>query len=185
MKGSKLTSGMTEPYAVALMAIAKDNNFVDQIAGDVDFLLGALKDSEDLQALVANPLINGDVKKAILKQITEGRVQSVFYNFLMLLIDRRRLFLVEAICEHFQAMMRELRNTVLAEVTSTIELNEAQKESVKQKVMTMTGASSVELDSKLDADLLGGVIIKIGSQVLDASIRGQLRRINASLTSSS
>jgi F-type H+-transporting ATPase subunit delta len=185
MKGSKLTSGMIEPYAVALMSIAKDSNIVDQIAGDVDFLLDALRNSEDLQALVANPLINGDLKKSILKQVTEGRVQNVFSNFLMLLVDRRRLFVVEGICQHFQAMMRELRNTILAEVTSTIELNDAQQEQVKQKVKGMTGASSVELATKIDPDLLGGVIIKIGSQVLDASIRGQLRRINASLTSAS
>lgn len=185
MKGSSLTSGMGEPYADALMAIARDGDFVDQIASDVDFLLGALKSSSDLQALVSNPLIDGEAKKSVLKGVTEGRVQGVFQNFLMLLVDRRRIFLLEAICEHFQEMMRELRNVVLAEVTSTIELNETQKESVKQKVTKMTGASSVELDTKIDPDLLGGVIIKIGSQVLDASIQGQLRRINASLTSSS
>lgn len=184
MKGN-VTSGVAEPYAQALMSIAQDSNSVDQIANDVEFILSAMKDSDELQALIANPLIKGEVKKAVLQQVTDGRVQGVFYNFLMLLVDRRRIFVLEGICQKFQAMVRDLRNTVLAEVTSTIELNEAQQESVKQKVQAMTNASSVELEMKTDPDLLGGVVIKIGSKVLDASIRGQLRRINASLMSAS
>jgi F-type H+-transporting ATPase subunit delta len=69
----------------------------------------------------------------------------------------------------------------LADVTSTIELNEAQRQAVIQKVKEMTQAAEVDLDTKIDPDLIGGVIIKIGSQVLDASIRGQLRRIGVSL----
>ena len=184
MKGN-VTGGVTEPYAEALMSIAQDGDSVDQIASDVEFMLSAMKDSEELQAFIANPLIKGEAKKAVLKQITEGRVQGIFYNFLMLLVDRRRIYLLDGICEKFQAMVRDLRNTVLAEVISTIELNDAQQEAVKQKVQGMTNASSVELETKIDPDLLGGVVIKIGSKVLDASIRGQLRRINASLMSAS
>ena len=185
MKSSGITGGVTEPYAEALMSIAKDSDFVDQIANDVEFILTILAESEDFRALIDNPVIQGESKKAVIRQVTEGRVQGVFYNFLMLLVDRRRIFLLESVCKQFQARVRALRNAVLAEVTSTIELNEAQQESVKQKVKSMTGASSVELDTKIDPDLLGGVVIKIGSQVLDASIRGQLRRINASLMSAS
>lgn len=184
MKGN-VTGGVTDPYAEALMSIAQDSNSVDQIANDVEFILSTMKESEDLRALIGNPLIKGESKKAVLRQVTEGRVQGIFYNFLMLLVDRRRIFLLEAVCEKFQAMVRDLRNTVLAEVTSTIDLNEAQQEAVKQKVQQMTNASSVELEMKIDPDLLGGVVIKIGSKVLDASIRGQLRRINASLMSAS
>ena len=180
-----ISTAIAEPYSEALMSIAKDSNLIDAIAGDVAFILEVLKDSDEFKALILNPLIKGDLKKAVINQVVEGRVQDVFKKFLMLLVDRRRVYLLEAVCDHFQAMMRELQNTVLAEVTSTIELNDSQKETVKQKVISMTGANSVELETKIDADLLGGVIIKIGSQVLDASIRGQLRRISASLTSAS
>ncbi|MCM1984076.1 ATP synthase F1 subunit delta [Lyngbya confervoides] len=185
MKQTSVTAGMVEPYAEALMGIAQDSNFVDEIASDVGFMLEMLRESEDLRSFISNPLIKAEAKKAVLRQITEGRVQGVFFNILMLLVDRRRIFLLEAICKHFQSLVRKLKNTVLAEVTSTIELNEAQRQAVIAKVQHMTQASQVELETKIDPDLIGGVIIRIGSQVLDASIRGQLRRISNSLTSAS
>ncbi|NEO51030.1 MAG: ATP synthase F1 subunit delta, partial [Moorea sp. SIO4A3] len=76
-----------------------------------------------------------------------------------------------------------LDQTVLAEVSSAIELSEAQQESVREKVKSLTGANQVELDTKIDPDVIGGVIIKVGSQIFDASLKGQLRRIGMALTS--
>jgi F-type H+-transporting ATPase subunit delta len=77
-----------------------------------------------------------------------------------------------------------LKQTVLAEVTSAVELSESQQQSVREKVTAMTGAQQVELDTKIDPELIGGVIITVGSQVIDASLRGQLRRIGLRLSSS-
>ncbi|MGB7486587.1 MAG: ATP synthase F1 subunit delta, partial [Phormidesmis sp.] len=103
---------------------------------------------------------------------------------LMLLVDKGRIYLVKPILQQFQAQVRELKQTVLAEVISAIELSDEQKETVRQKVQGMTKANAVELETKVDPDLIGGVIIQIGSQVLDASIRGQLRRIGLQLGAS-
>jgi F-type H+-transporting ATPase subunit delta len=75
-----------------------------------------------------------------------------------------------------------LKQTVVAEVISAVELTDAQRQSVSEKVKAMTSANQVELDTKIDPDLIGGVIIKVGSQVIDASLRGQLRRIGISLS---
>ena len=102
-------------------------------------------------------------------------------NFLMRLVDKGRIYLVEPVLQQFQAQVRELKQTVLAEVVSAIELTDEQKETVRQKVKGITNAQSVELESSVDPALIGGVIIQIGSQVLDASIRGQLRRIGLQL----
>ncbi len=184
MKQTTVSAGIVEPYAEALMGIAQDSNLVDEISNDVAFVLDMLRDSQEFRALIQNPLIKADDKKAVLKRLTDGNVQGVFSNILMILVDRRRGFALEAICKQYQALVRKLRNVVLAEVTSTVELNEGQCEAVKQKVQQMTNAAQVELETKLDSELIGGVIIKIGSQVLDASIRGQLRRISTSLMSS-
>jgi F-type H+-transporting ATPase subunit delta len=84
--------------------------------------------------------------------------------------------------KQFQAQLRELKQTVVAEVISAVELTDAQRQSVSDKVKAMTSANQVELDTKIDPDLIGGVIIKVGSQVIDASLRGQLRRIGISLS---
>ncbi len=181
MKQTTVSSGIYEPYAEALMGLAQDSNIVDEIANDVALLLEMLRDSAEFRAVIQNPLVKPDDKKSILKQLTDGKVQGVFSNIMMLLVDRRRGFALEAICKHYQTLLRKLKNTVLAQVTSTVELNEEQQHAVKQKVQQMTNAAQVELETKIDSDLIGGVIIKIGSQVLDASIRGQLRRITNSL----
>jgi F-type H+-transporting ATPase subunit delta len=69
-------------------------------------------------------------------------------------------------------------------VTSTVELSDEQRQTVVEKVKAMTGAQQVDLETSIDQDLIGGVVIKVGSQVLDASIRGQLRRLTNALNSS-
>jgi F-type H+-transporting ATPase subunit delta len=102
---------------------------------------------------------------------------------LKLLVDRRRILFLAGICQQYLAMLRKLNQTVLAEVTSAVELNEDQQQAVKDRVKAMTNANQVELEVKLDNQLIGGVIIKVGSQVIDASLRGQLRRIGMSLSS--
>jgi F-type H+-transporting ATPase subunit delta len=183
MKQSTVSAGIVEPYAEALMSVAQANNLTNQIGADVDFLLELLKTSRELNEFLINPLVNSDDKKAVLTQLAQTNVQGYCFNFIMLLVDRRRIFLLEAICKQYQALLRKLNNTVLAEVISTVELSPQQRDQIIAKVQQMTQAIQVELKTNIDPDLMGGVIIKVGSQVLDASIRGQLRRISNSLMS--
>jgi F-type H+-transporting ATPase subunit delta len=100
----------------------------------------------------------------------------------MLLVDRGRILFLAEIAQEYLALLRKLNQTVLAEVTSAVELNDDQKHMVVEQIKARTGAHNVELDLKIDREILGGVIIKAGSQLFDASIRGQLRRIGMSLT---
>lgn len=173
-----------EPYAAALMSLAQTHNLTEAIGNDMRALLDLLKESTELQALLANPFIKADAKKSIVDQIVGDQVHPYTRNFLKLLVDRRRILFLEGICQQYLAILRKLNQIVLAEVTSAIELNEAQQQAVKERVKAMTNASEVELDLKLNNELIGGVIIKVGSQVIDASLRGQLRRIGMSLSSS-
>jgi F-type H+-transporting ATPase subunit delta len=85
------------------------------------------------------------------------------------------------VLQRYQELLRQLRGTVLAEVTSAIDLSESQQDQIRQKVVAMTGAEQVDLAVSIEPDLLGGVIIKVGSQVVDASLRGQLRRLSMQL----
>lgn len=175
------TAGMVDPYAEALMALAQAQGLTDAFGDDARSILEMVESSPELKDVLANPFVKGTAKKQIFSQLLEGKVHAYFLNFLLLLVDRRRIFLLEAICRQYRVLLRQLKNTVLAEVTATLALNESQREAVVQKVKTLTGASEVELEVKIDPELIGGVIIKVGSQVLDASIKGQLRRIGISL----
>lgn len=183
MKDSLVNAQIVEPYAQALMSVAKSNDLAERIGEDTRFLLNTLESSKELQALLANPFVKDEDKKAILQQITGDEIHSYTRNFLMLLVDRRRILFLEGICKQYAALLRQLNQTVLAEVTSAIELNDEQKQAVQDKVKGLTGAQSVELESIIDPELIGGVIIKVGSQVVDASLRGQLRRLGISLSS--
>lgn len=180
MKQSSVSAAIVEPYAEALMAVARDNNLTEQIGNDMSGLLELLNTSTEFRELLTNPFISADAKKGVINQVASD-CQDYVKRFLMLLVDRRRIFLLEGIAQHYLTLLRKLNNTVLAEVKSTVELSDSQRETVIQKVKDMTGAAQVELQTQLDPELIGGVVIKIGSQVLDASIRGQLRRISTAL----
>lgn len=183
MKGSGMnTTEIVQPYAQALMSVAQSNNLTEQLGEDVRSLKNLLQSSEQLRDFLANPFVNLEDKKAVLGQVVGESIHPYLRNFLMLLVDRRRSLLLEEICQQYLALLRDLNQTVLAQVISTVELSEAQQQAVREKVISMTNAQSVELDTQLDPDLIGGVIIKVGSQVIDASLRGQLRRLSLRLS---
>lgn len=183
MKSKIATTEIAQPYAEALMSVAQSKNLTDQFGEDTRSLLSLLKESEQLRNFLDNPFIGSDNKKAVIKEIVGQNNNLYLHNFLMLLVDRRRISLLEPICQEYLTLLRQLKETVLAEVISAVPLTEAQQEAIKQKVMAMTNAREVELDTHLDSNLIGGVIIKVGSQVIDASLRGQLRRLSLRLTS--
>jgi len=178
------TSEVSAPYAQALLSIDQSKDAVDEVSNIAGELLSLLKASDELSEFLANPITSGEAKKGVLNQVLGDGANQQMKNFLMLLVDRGRIYLAEPILQQFQAKVRELKQAVLAEVISAVELSDEQKETVRQKVQRMTEARSVELETRVDPDLIGGVIIQIGSQVLDASIRGQLRRIGLQLGAS-
>jgi F-type H+-transporting ATPase subunit delta len=181
MKSGLMATEISEPYAQAIMSLAQSNNLVDQIGEDMNGIAGLLKDSSEFLACVENPLVGADVKKAVLNQVLGSQVHPFTLNFVMVLVDRGRISFLENICQQFRTLLRQIQNTVLAEVTSAVEISEDQRESIRQRVLAMSGASQVEFETRIDPDLIGGVIIKVGSQVIDASLRSQLRRITLRL----
>ena len=180
---SKVNTQVLQPYASALMSLAKSNNLSEEFGNEIRSLLGLLESSEDLRQFLGNPLIKPDAKKAVIQQIAGEEMNPLMRNFLRLLVDKGRILFLEGIGKQYLTKLRELNQTVLAEVTSAVPLSDAQKQTVREKVQAMTSARQVEIETKIDADLIGGVVIKVGSQVIDASLRGQLRRLGIRLAS--
>jgi F-type H+-transporting ATPase subunit delta len=180
---SKVNTQVLQPYASALMSLAKSNNLSEEFGNEIRSLLGMLESSEDLRQFLGNPLIKPDAKKAVIKQIAGEDMNPLMRSFLSLLIDKGRILFLEGIGKQYLTQLRELNQTVLAEVTSAVPLSDAQQQTVREKVQAMTSARQVEIETKIDADLIGGVVIKVGSQVIDASLQGQLRRLGIRLAS--
>ncbi|MGK7943853.1 MAG: ATP synthase F1 subunit delta [Microcystaceae cyanobacterium] len=181
MKGSLFSSEVAEPYAQALMSLAQSNNIVDRFADDSREIIRVLEESPDLQALIINPTIGEPEKKRVLGEVIGKDVDGYLEKFLMLLVDKKRLMFLEPICQQYLALWRKLTSTVLAEVTAARDLNDDQRDAITDKVKQLTNAESVELNISIDPDIIGGVIIRVGSEVYDTSLRGQLRRLSLNL----
>ena len=176
-----VTAEIVEPYAEALMSLAKEKNITDAIGDNIRSLKALFEESEDLRTLLASPLVNAEDKKEVIKKIAGGQIDSFLLNFLLLLVDRQRINVAEAIFDKYLENLRKLNNVVLAEVTSAVKLYEGEADKLVDKIKKLTGADGVEIVTNIDTDIIGGVVIKVGSQIYDASIRGQLRRISRSM----
>lgn len=181
MKGSLYSSKIAEPYAQALMGLAEQQNLTEVFGANLRSLLALLKDSPDLAAVLSSPVVKDEDKKAVLRSVLGDGANVYLLNFLMLLVDKRRVIFLEAICQQYLTLLRQFTNTALAEVTSALKLTEAQKDQVREKVKQITGAQAVELETTVESDILGGIVLKVGSQVFDSSLRGQLRRVGLNL----
>jgi F-type H+-transporting ATPase subunit delta len=176
-----MTAEIAEPYAEALMSLAQAKNLAEEFGENIRSLISILDESAEFKAFLGNPLLKPEEKKAVLRQVVGEQINHLLLNFLLLLVDRRRIVFIEGICQKYLELLRKLNNTVLAEVTSAVRLYEGEAERLAEKIKNLTGATSVEIQTKIDPDIIGGVIIKVGSQVYDASLRGQLRRISLNL----
>jgi F-type H+-transporting ATPase subunit delta len=182
MKSSSVSQAVVSPYAEALMSLAQEQNNLDAIAKDVRFVGNTLSDSVELSQLFASPLIGANVKKGVIESVFGSQVDAVTKSFLLLLVDRKRIAFLSEIISEFKSLLRVIDQVSLAEVTSALKLSREQEDTICDRVKAMTKSRSVELAVTINPDLIGGVIIKVGSQVVDASIRGQLRRLKSSLT---
>ncbi|WP_392532132.1 ATP synthase F1 subunit delta [Nostoc sp. C117] len=184
MTSKVATAEVAQPYAQALLSIAQSKNLTEEFGEDARTFLGLLRADKQLYNFFSNPFIQPENKKALIKQILGEGANPYLRNFLLILVDKRRIAFLESIFQQYLALLRQLNQTVLAEITSAVPLTEAQQQAIREKVIAITNARQVEFETKVDSDLIGGVIIKVGSQVIDASIRGQLRRLSLRLTSS-
>ena len=183
MKDSVVSEALVSPYSQALFSLGESNQVADRFGQDAELILDLLATSDELSQFLANPISSPEAKKGVLQQLLAEQVHPLMLNFSLLLVDRGRIPFLSRICQQYQALLRQKRQSVLAEVTSVVPLSDAQQNEIRQKVLAMTGAREVELSTSLDPELIGGVIIKVGSQVIDASLRGQLRRISLLLSS--
>ncbi len=182
MKKGLVSGQIVQPYAEAIMAVANEHDLAQVFGETMRALQNLSEESQEMRDFFQSPVIKAQDHKAVLMSICGEDTNAYLKNFLMLLIDKGRIAFLADICEQYLELLREQTNTVLAEVSSATELNDSQKSAITDRVKSMTSAQEVELKTRIDPNLIGGVIVKVGSQVLDASLRGQLRRISLSLS---
>ena len=176
-----LLNNITTQYEEAFLQVAESRNEVDQIVDQTKTLLELWSQSPEFSDAMSSPVLEIESKKKVLEKIFSKEVSPTLRNLLKLLADRQRIGYLNSVLERLLELYREQRNIALATVTSATSLTEDQQEKILKTVQSVAGTDNLELDLKVDPDLIGGFVINVGSKVIDASLSGQVRRLGLAL----
>lgn len=169
-------------YAKALFSIAQEDSAVEAVTADLDRMAGLLEQNPELRHALFRPLHPVKERRAVLQAVCERiSVSASVKNFLVFLIDQRRLVDFDAIRDEFGRLADAAAGRVQAQVVAASELPDAQRERLRSALAARTGRQ-VELVVSVDPDLIGGAIAKVGGVVYDGSLRTQLSQLRDSLT---
>lgn len=164
-------------YALALFELARDGKSIDRVEQSLSAVRDMLTRSDDLRALTSSPLIaRGAATRAVLAAADEIGVDPTTRSFLGVLAENRRLGQLPAIIRAYRLLASRYRGEISAEVTSAHPLDADQVAELKQQLRQRVGRE-VNLDLAVDPQLLGGLVVRIGSQMIDSSIRTRLNTL--------
>jgi F-type H+-transporting ATPase subunit delta len=164
-------------YASALFGLARDERQIDAVGRSLDALAAALADSPEFAALVASPLVSrDDAAKAFAGLGPELGLDPISTNFLGVLARNGRKRELGKIIRAFKRIAADHRGEISAEITSAHPLKDDQVEALKAQLGKRAGRD-VTIDAQVDPNILGGIVIKLGSEMIDASIRTKLNRL--------
>ena len=176
-----LLNSIASPYAEALLQVTEARKESDTVADQARALLAIWTESAELRAAMTSPVLEPDAKKAALLALFKDQLTPSLENLLKLLADRQRIAVLDAVLSRFLELYRELRRVTLARVVSATPLTAEQQQQLNARVQAIAGTKSVEFDLSVDPALIGGFVVSMGSQVIDASLAGQVRRLGLSL----
>ncbi len=178
---TSVVSVIAERYASAVYELADEGRVLDDTAADLKSLKAWLEESADLQTLIRSPLIDADAKAAGIGAILErAGAGDLTRRFIGVIARNNRLFVLPAVIEAFLAELAQRRGEVTAEVTSAQPLKPSQLDSVTNALRSALGGK-VTVDAKLDPSLIGGLVVRIGSRMIDASLKSKLQRLQLAM----
>lgn len=173
-EATTLTATAAGRYANALFELAREDATLEAVDADLDALAAALEDSEDLRTLIDSPLYSRDAQGQAMARVAEAMgLGTMTRNVLGLMAQNRRLFALPAMIRDFRAMLAQHRGEVTADVTAARPLSEAQRSALAETVERAVGRT-VKLNVAVDESLIGGLIVRVGSKMIDTSIRSRL-----------
>lgn len=174
-------AGLAGRYATALYELAEADKQLDQVADDLSGIATMINESDDLARLIRSPVISrADQSKAMAAVLEKAGAAELTRRFVGVVAENRRLFLLDAMIKQFQALLAARRGELTAEVVSAIKLTDKQHKAIEDELKRAMGAK-VAVETKVDEDLLGGMIIKMGSRMIDSSLRTKLQKLRLSM----
>ncbi len=170
-------SGVSGRYATALFELARDEKSIDAVRADLDQFGAMLADSDDLKRLVRSPVFTADTQsKALAAVLDKAGISGISANFLKVLTANRRLFAVSDVIRAFRALVAKFKGEATADVTVAETLNARNLDALKTALKAVTG-KDVALNVKIDPAIIGGLVVKLGSRMVDSSLRTKLNSI--------
>jgi F-type H+-transporting ATPase subunit delta len=174
-------SGLAERYAAALFDIADERRTLDEVASDLRQLRTMLAESVDLSRLVRSPILTrGEQGKAVLAVAERAGFAPLVRDFLAVVAKNRRLFAIPAMIEAYLAKLAERRGEVTAEVIAAQPLSETQLALLSDQLRRSVGRR-VSVEPRVDPGLIGGMIVKVGSRMVDGSLKSKLQRLQLAM----
>jgi F-type H+-transporting ATPase subunit delta len=174
-------SGLAERYAGALFDLSEERRMLDPVAADLRALKAMIADSADLSRLVKSPVLSrAEQGRALLALAERAGLSPLVRDFLGVVARNRRLFAVPAMIEGYLARLAERRGEVTAEVTAAQPLSEAQLARLGEELRRAVGRR-VSVAVKVDRTLLGGLVVKVGSRMIDGSLKSRLSRLQLAM----
>lgn len=173
---------MAGRYAAALFDLAKDAKQIPDVEAGLTKFQTMLDESEDLRRMVRSPVISSeDQAKALGVILEKAGIGGLAANFFKLIAGNRRLFAAADMIKGFKALAAQMRGEVTAEVTSATALNDAQVAELKKSLKDSVG-KDVTLKTRVDPSLLGGLVVKVGSRMVDSSLKTKLQNLKVVLS---
>ncbi|MEM9010160.1 MAG: F0F1 ATP synthase subunit delta [Pseudomonadota bacterium] len=167
-------SGIAGRYAAAMFEIAEEDKAVERIEGDLDRLQAAIDESDDLRDVLTSPVYRREDQANAMAAVAKAlELGSEVTNVIALMASRRRLFVLPQMITGFRQLVAEMRGEVTAEVTAAHALSDEQRTALAAALKEKLG-QDVTLDVSVDESLIGGLVVRVGSQLIDSSIRARL-----------
>ena len=173
--GFSITSA--ERYSLALFELSEENNLLSQIEDQSSSILNLIEQSEDFSNLIKDPTTSQEDLLKVINTISENnKFESLFKNFLSFLIQKRRFFFIERILKSFIEICSRKRGELKAELKSAKELSNEEIVKITEE-LTKNFNSKIKLNYKYDESLIGGLVVQVGSTMVDTSIKNKLQQI--------
>lgn len=174
-------SDLAGRYASALLDLADEQKALDQVSGDLQTLRSMIGESEDLRRLLGSPVITRDEQRRAMSALMEkAGIGELTRRFVLVVANNHRLFALPAMIDGYLAELARRRGEITAQVTSARSLSDSQQAALLDALRSAVG-SKVQLDLKVDPALIGGLVVKVGSRMIDSSLRSKLQRLQLAM----
>ena len=183
MSTNPLAAKIAAPYARALYDFSVEQNIMHQITADFQNLESFLQTAEDLTQYLNNPLVSTDKKREILERTLKSELNAQTFKFLLVLVNRDRINLLEAVIDSYLQLVYRLASIKMVEVSTAFAFTNKQKNLLIKKLKELTNAREIRLVITVDSSLIGGFLIKTNSRVIDFTVKNQLQKLASHLDS--